>query len=117
MTYFVLKALLSGILVAAASELARRSPAFGALIVSLPLVALLSLVWLWRDTGDSERVAALAQSTFWFVLPSLPMFLVVPALLRLGAPFWPVLVGACLMTVALYSAMVWMLARSGITLG
>jgi hypothetical protein len=76
MLYFVIKCVLSGIIIATVSEIAKRSPAFGALIVSLPLVSLLGILWLWRDTGDSGRIASHAESTFWYVLPSLPMFLV-----------------------------------------
>jgi polyferredoxin len=104
MTYLLLKALLSGLIVAAASEVARRWPGLGGLIVSLPLVSLLAFIWLWRDTGDSERIAALSQSAFWFFLPSMPMFLVLPALLRAGVGFWPALLAACALTIALYSA-------------
>jgi len=52
MLYFIIKCVLSGLIVAVVSEVAKRSPAFGALIVSLPLVSLLGIVWLWRDTGD-----------------------------------------------------------------
>src|SRR5687767_2312939 len=88
MLYLALKALLSGLIVAAASEVARRWPGIGGLIVSLPLVSLLAIIWLWRDTGDSERVAQLADGAFWFVLPSLPLFIVLPALLRSGIGFW-----------------------------
>ena len=69
MVYFVIKCALSGIIIAVASEVAKRSPALGALIVSLPLlivslplVSFLTIVWLWRDTGDAERIASLAQS-------------------------------------------------------
>jgi hypothetical protein len=51
----------------------------------LPLLSILAFIWLWRDTADTERIAALAQSTFWFVLPTLPMFLVLPVLLRSGS--------------------------------
>lgn len=87
MLYFVIKCALSGIIVAVVSELAKRSPAFGALIVSLPLVSLLGIMWLWRDTGDTERIAGHAQATFWYVLPSLPMFLVLPACLGLALVF------------------------------
>jgi hypothetical protein len=116
MLYLFAKAALSGIIIAAASETARRSPSWGALIVSLPLISILSMIWLWRDTGDSERIAALSQGTFWLVLPTLPMFLVMPALLRYGVGFWPALGVACLLTIALYLLAVWLLPRFGVAL-
>jgi hypothetical protein len=116
MFYVMVKALLSGAIVAAVSEIARRSPAFGALVVSLPLISLLSIVWLWNDTGDPERIAAHANATFWFVLPSMPMFLALPMMLRGGVGFWTALALACLLTVVLYFAMAWLLARAGISL-
>jgi hypothetical protein len=116
MTYLLLKALLSGALVAAASEVARRWPGIGGLIVSLPLVSLLAFLWLWRDTGDSERVAQLAQSTFWFLLPSLPMFLALPAMLRAGWGFWPSLAAAIALTLVLTLAFLAAAPRLGIRL-
>jgi hypothetical protein len=116
MTYLLLKALLSGALVAAASEVARRWPGIGGLIVSLPLVSLLAFLWLWRDTGDSERVAQLAQSAFWFLLPSMPMFLALPAMLRAGWGFWPSLAAAIALTLALYLAFLAAAPRLGIRL-
>jgi hypothetical protein len=116
MAYFIIKALLSGLIIAAVSEIARRSPGFGALVASLPLVSILGMMWLWRDTHDPARLAAHAEATFWFVLPSLPMFLVIPALLRRGTPFWPTLLGGCALTVALYLAMTWIGPRIGLKL-
>ena len=62
MLYTLTKALLSGAIIAAASEVAKRSPALGAVILSLPLVAVLAFVWLWRDTADKEAIASLSQS-------------------------------------------------------
>jgi hypothetical protein len=64
MLYAAIKALLSGVIVAAASEAAKRNPGIGAVILSLPLISILAFIWLWRDTSDSERIAALAQSVF-----------------------------------------------------
>lgn len=116
MTYLLLKALLSGVIVMIVSEVARRSPGFGGLIVSLPLVSILGIVWLWTETSDPDRVAAHAQSTFWFVLPSLPMFLAFPAMLRYGVGFWTALGGSCVLTVVLYALTVWFLPKIGITL-
>jgi hypothetical protein len=116
MLYAVIKALLSGVIIAAASEAAKRSPAIGAVILSLPLMSILAFIWLWRDTSDTEGIAALSQSTFWFVLPTLPMFLVLPALLRGGMGFWTSLGLSCLVTLLLYAAMVWTLGKLGISL-
>lgn len=116
MTYLLLKAVLSGILVVIVSEIARRSPGIGALIASLPLISVLAVIWLWRDTGDVERIASHLHSTFWYVLPSLPMFLVMPMLLRSGMPFWPSLAYSCALTIALYLGMAWLLPKFGITL-
>ena len=114
MLYLLTKAALSGLIIMAASELARRSPAYGALLVSLPLVSILAMVWLWRDTGDSERIAAFSEGTFWLVLPTLPMFLLLPALLRHGVSFWIALALSCGLTIALYLLAVWLLPRLGI---
>src|SRR5664279_446388 len=102
MLYLVVKALLSGVIIMAVSEIARRSPAFGALVASLPLVSLLAIIWLWRDTKDVVRIANHAEATFWYVIPSLPMFLVLPWMLRHGATFWLAIGAACVLTVALY---------------
>ena len=116
MLYAVIKALLSGVIIATVSEVAKRNPAIGAIILSLPLISILAFIWLWRDTNDTEGIASLAQSTFWFVLPTLPMFLVLPALLRGGLGFWAALGFSCLLTILLYAAMVWALGRFGISL-
>jgi len=116
MLYAVIKALISGIVIAAASEAAKRSPAIGAIILSLPLMSILAFIWLWHDTSDTDRIASVAQSTFWYVLPSLPLFLILPALLRGDVGFWTSLGLSCLVTVVLYGAMVWTLSRLGISL-
>jgi hypothetical protein len=116
MLFLAVKAALSGVIIAIASEVARRAPTLGALILSLPLVSILAFVWLWRDTGDAERIAALAESTFWYVLPTLPMFLVMPALLRHGVGFWPTLLACCALTFALYLVTVWLLGKFGVAL-
>ena len=116
MLYLILKAALSGLVIAAASEAARRNAAFGALIVSLPLVSVLGMIWLWRDSRDAARVADLAGGTFWYLLPSMPMFLVIPALLRRGVGFWPALGLGCLLTIALYGLMVVVASRFGLKL-
>jgi hypothetical protein len=116
MLYPVLKALLSGVIIMAVSEIAKRSPAFGALVASLPLVSVLAIIWLWRDTGDTARIADHAEATFWYVIPSLPMFLAFPWLLRHGTPFWGALIAGLVLTVILYSLTIFIAARFGVRL-
>ena len=116
MLYLLIKAALSGLVIAAASEVARRWPGWGALIVSLPLVSILAMIWLWRDTHDPIRLAAHSEATFWFVLPSLPMFLLIPLMLRHGASFWPALLAGCVLAMGLYSLLVWVGPKFGLTL-
>jgi hypothetical protein len=116
MLWFSIKAALSGLIVAAVSTIAKRYPGFGALVASLPLVSVLGMIWLWHDKPDAENMAAHASATFWFVLPSLPMFLLIPAMLRAGIPFWVTLVAGCALTVILYLAMTWIGPRFGLRL-
>jgi hypothetical protein len=114
MLYLIVKALISVILIAIVSEIAKRSPAFGALIVSLPLVSLMAILWLWHDTGDTSRIADHAEATFWYVLPSLPMFLALPLMLRHGVGFGWALFASCVLTVVLYLLAVVIAARFGV---
>lgn len=116
MAYLILKALISGVIVAIVSEVSKRYPGLGGLIASLPLVSVLGMIWLWRDTHDPARMAAHATGTFWFVLPSLPMFLLMPALLKRGVSFWPALAAGCALTLVLYLAMIWLAPRAGVRL-
>ena len=116
MWMLVARALLAGAMIAAISEIGRRLPATAAIVASLPLVSVLGMIWLWRDTRDVTRLADHAQATFWYVLPSLPMFLLIPALLRRGLGFWPALLAGCALTVVLYGVTVAVAARAGVRL-
>ena len=116
MYYLAFKALISGVLIAAASTLAKRYPGFGALVASLPLVSVLGMIWLWSEKPDPDIMAAHAGATFWYVLPSLPMFLLIPALLRHGIAFWLALALGCILTVALYALMTLLAPKFGLQL-
>lgn len=114
MFYLVLKAAFSGVLVALISEIARRHPGWGGLLASLPLTSILAMMWLWRDSGDPARVAQLSQSIIWFILPSIPMFLIIPALLKSGIGFWATMTLAIGATLALYALMFWVAPKAGL---
>jgi len=112
----IVRALLSGALVVGIGELAKRNNTVASIVHSLPLVSLLALIWLYADTRDNPLIARHMTGTFWFVLPTLPMFLAVPWLLRSGWSFWPALGAGVLLTVALYFLTVRLLSAAGITL-
>lgn len=116
MSYFILKFSISAALIVAVSEVSKRSSFLGGLFASLPLVSVLAMIWLYRDTRDTGKVAALSTSIFWLVLPSLALFVALPFLLKRGFTFWPSLalgVGAML---ACYGATALALNKFGIKL-
>lgn len=113
---FAVRAIVSGIIVAIVAIIARRYPAMGALVASLPLISILAMIWLWRDTGDTALLAGHVEATFFYVIPSLPMFLLIPLLLRQGINFWASLSAGILLTIILYLITIPIAARFGIKL-
>src|SRR5690348_7621027 len=81
---FLLKTLISALLIAGASELGKRSTLAGAILVSLPLTSLLAMLWLWHDTRDPARLASFSMDVLWLVIPSLALFVVLAWLLLRG---------------------------------
>lgn len=115
MHWLLTKYLLTAAIVVLVSELARRSDKLGALAAALPLVTVLTLVWLYVEQQPAEKIASHARYTFWYVLPTLPMFLAFPPLLaRFG--FWPALLQCVLLTMACFALLVLLLRLAGIDL-
>ena len=110
----LLKILATSVLVVASSEAAKRNILIGAILASLPLTSLLAMTWLWVDTKDPEKVAALASGIFWLILPSLTLLAALPLLLRQGLPFVTSLLISIALTAISYFAMVAVLKRFGI---
>jgi hypothetical protein len=113
---FAAKALLAGLLIALIAEIGRKFPTAAAVVASLPLVSVLGMALLWRERPDTENMAIHTEATFWYVLPSLPMFLAVPWMLRHGTGFWLALALGCMLTVALYFVLVLIGGRFGLRL-
>jgi hypothetical protein len=116
MGYYLLKLLLSAAIIVVVSEVAKVNVGLGALIKSLPLVSILAMIWLYVDTRDTDTIAVLSVSTFWLVLPTLPMFLVLPALLRHGWGFYASLATSIAVMLVCYVVAVPLLGRFGISI-
>jgi F0F1-type ATP synthase assembly protein I len=115
MSWLITKYLLTAGIVVLVSEIAKRSDKLGGLIASLPLVTILALIWLYVENQPTEKIANHAWYTFWYVIPTLPMFLVFPALLpRIG--FWLTLLACVALTIACFGLWALALRRFGIEL-
>ncbi|WP_323143927.1 DUF3147 family protein [Massilia phyllosphaerae] len=115
MAWVVTKYLITAAVVVLVSEFAKRSDKLGALVAALPLVTLLTLIWLHVEKQPPARVANHAWYTFWYVVPTLPMFLVFPALLE-SLGFWPALGVCVVLTVVCFVVFAALVKRLGITL-
>jgi hypothetical protein len=115
MLSFIAKAASGGLTIALVATIARRYPGWGGLLAALPLTSILALTLLYIDTRETEPVAALATSILWFILPSLPLFVALPAMLRGGVGFWPAILACVAVTLLLYALTFWALPRLGVT--
>lgn len=115
MAWLVTKYFATAAVVVLVSEFARRSGRLGALVGALPLVSLLALIWLHLEEQTPQKIADFAWYTFWYVVPTLPMFLAFPALLpRIG--FWPALAACVLITIVSFVLFALIVRRFGIEL-
>ena len=85
---FILKTIVTAILIAVIATVSKRLPAVGALIASLPLTSILAMIWLYQDTRDISRISELSYGIFWMVIPSLIFFIILPFLLKRNINFY-----------------------------
>ena len=98
----IIKVIISAIIILVATEVSNRSTILAAIIIALPLVSIISLTWIWFETKDIERISLISTQIFWFVIPGLPMFLILPFFLSKGLGFFISLIISCLITVILF---------------
>lgn len=115
MAWLITKYAITAALVVLISEIAKRSDKIGALIAALPMVTVLAMIWLYLEHQPMEKISNHAWYTFWYVLPTLPMFLLFPFLLpRLG--FWMSLGASAVLTMACFAALALVMRRFGVLL-
>ena len=111
---FLIKVAVTSLIIAGASELGKRSVAAAAILASLPLTSLLTILWIYRDSGDAQKVISLSYGIAWAVIPSILFLLTLPLFLRSGIKFGPAIVSAGAVTFAGYSIYVFVLSRIGV---
>lgn len=116
MTQYIIKILVSSLLIVAVSEFAKKSSFVGSLFASIPLVSVLGIIWLYQDTGDIQKISDLSYGIFWLVILSLGFFLVFPQLLERGVKFYTALLVSIFIMVVFYFIMIEVLSKFGIKL-
>ena len=113
--YYVLKVLISAILIVIISELSKKSTFLGAILTSIPLVSVLAFIWIYVDTKNVETISKLSISTLWLVIPSLVLFIALPVLLKYFN-FYISLIGSIALTIVSYYLMIYLLEKFNISL-
>lgn len=100
---YLFKTLIAAIIIVLVTELSKRSTAMAAFLLALPIVSITSFLWIWMETKDKIKIADISQQTFWYVLPTLPMFLLLAWLLKNDMSFYMSLSICCLLTIGLFT--------------
>jgi len=116
MTMLIVKYAVTALVVVIVSEVAKRSDRLGALIASLPLVTIMVMIWLYVENQGHQKIARHAFYTFWYVMPTLPMFLLMPWLMSKAANFWLSLFLCFILTILSFCLMAWIARRFGVNL-
>ena len=116
MIWYLIKLALTAAIIVLISEVAKKLPLLGSLIASLPLISVIGMIWMYGEKTDTEKIASHSEGTFWYVLPSLPMFLVMPWMMRKGISFPLSMSAGIALTGVLYFLTTKILARFGMSL-
>lgn len=116
MVYYIIKVLLSSVIIVTISEVSKKSSLIGGILASLPLVSILGIIWLYIDTQNTQQIIELSKSIFWLVIPSLTLFIALPILLNKGVNFYLALIISIFLMVLFYYLTIFILDKIGIHL-
>ena len=109
--FFAFKTIISALVIVLVGELSKRSSTLAALLLALPLVSVIAFCWQHIETSNTVKIAEISSKTFWYVLPTLPMFLLLSYLLKHEVNFYIAMLLCCLVTAALFAATQFLLAK------
>ncbi|WP_345979797.1 DUF3147 family protein [Sulfurimonas sp. HSL3-2] len=114
MYYYIVKLIITTVLIVLISEISKRSSLAGALLAAIPLVSILAMTWMYVDTQSSDTAVAFSNRIIWLIAPSMTLFLVFPFLIKKGMSFYPSMGIAILLTIIAYYLMILIVERFGI---
>ena len=116
MSYYLVKTVITALIIVIVSEVAKRSTILAAIIISIPLTSLLAFIWLYFDTRDYQKVIDLSYGTILLTIPSFAFFIILPFLLKLKQNFTISIIISILGTGMLYFIFVFLLKKLGISI-
>lgn len=114
MLFYIIKLILTSLIIVIISEVSKRSNFIATIFAALPLISIISFIWIYFEQKDTNKIANLSSSIFWMVIPSLPLFLIFSALLKRGLNFYLSLLISCSITVIFYILFLWIIKKLGV---
>jgi len=114
MLYYIIKLIITTVLIVLISEIAKRSSLLGAILAAIPLVSILAMTWMYIDTGSSTKAVEFSNNIIWLIAPSITLFLVFPILIRKGFDFYVSMGISIALTVLAYYSVLFLLTRFGV---
>jgi hypothetical protein len=108
---YLVKTLIAALVIVAVGEISKRSSALAAFLLALPIVSITAFVWIYFESKDKLKIADISYETFWYVIPTLPMFLLLSWMLKNDYNFFLSLVICCALTAILFAITQYLLAR------
>jgi len=113
--YYIIKLVITALLIVLISEIAKRNSLMGAMLAAIPLVSILAMIWMYIDTNDSKSAVAFSNSIVWLIVPSMTLFITFPILIKKGLSFYPSMAVSILMTMLAYYSVIFLLGKLGIS--
>ncbi|MFN3412039.1 MAG: DUF3147 family protein [Exilispira sp.] len=114
MLYYIIKLFLTSLIILIITEASKKSNFVATIFAALPTISILSFIWIYFEQKNTNKIADLSSSIFWMVLPSLPLFLIFPVLLKKGLNFYLSLLISCAITVLFYILFLSFLKKLGV---
>ena len=116
MAYYILKLIVTALLIVLISEIAKRSSLFGAMLAAIPLVSILAMTWMYIDTNSSTKAVEFSQNIVWLIAPSMTLFIIFPLLIKKGLGFYLSMGISIMMTILAYYSVIFILRKFGLEL-
>lgn len=114
MAYYVIKLIVTALLIVLISEISKRSSLAGAILAAIPLVSILAMTWMYMDTNESTTAVAFSNKIVWLIAPSMTLFIAFPFFIKKGLGFYPSMGISIVMTICAYYSVILVLEKIGV---